>query len=170
MLTRTEVLMTLRGIKLINWKLARYFGINFRTMLLLTDDLANRIKKMESGKSNIYQIGGGPGSGFYQVENSRGSGTNETWLRRTVNTLGKECPAWVRQMMGKDVNFITLSEFQQDLLFLGNMWQEKGSFESLRKIIEAKPEEVPEACFEYWRDHHKKAPVTPQEKERFLAL
>ena len=130
-------------------------------------EVKQAIKKHETGNQNIYQIvdgaARGPGAGYYQFEQKQfgGSGAAKTAVNRTLNTykfLNQTAPQWLQNLAkDPDPDFTQLDERQQDLIFLGNLNQEKGSDKLMRALIEAKNEQEKRAAIEnLWRKAHKK--------------
>jgi len=130
-------------------------------------EVKQAIKQHETGNQNIYQIvdsaARGPGAGYYQFEQKQfgGSGAAKTAVNRTLNTykfLKQPAPQWLQDLAkDPDPDFTQLNERQQDLIFLGNLNQERGSDKLMRALVEAKNEQEKRAAIEnLWRKAHKK--------------
>ena len=130
-------------------------------------EVKQAIKQHETGNQNIYQIvdgaARGPGAGYYQFEQKQfgGSGAAKTAVNRTLNTykfLKQPAPQWLQNLAkDPDPDFTQLDERQQDLIFLGNLNQERGSDKLMRALVEAKNEQEKRAAIEnLWRKAHKK--------------
>jgi hypothetical protein len=85
------------------------------------DYMLETVAYMESKNKNVSQSNGGPGQGYYQIEDSTGSNTFQTTLQQYVNVMGDE-PDWVKEAKGTDDPKL-LSKTQQEDLFLAGVNQ-----------------------------------------------
>jgi len=96
------------------------------------------------------QIGGGPGRGKYQFEIGKNKGgiTAARRLKTYYTSIKKPVPQWLNEVTkNNDLDASTLTDEQQDLLFLGNM---KGHPRAdLAKVMNGE-ESVPD----FWANYH----------------
>src|SRR5690554_4705175 len=101
-------------------------------------------------RSDIYQLGGGPGRGKYQFEEGKGA-EGITAARRTKRYYEKNglpIPKWLEKASkGDSLNVSNLTSAQQDILFLANMKEHPKA--DLSKLWEGE-ETIPE----FWARYH----------------
>ena len=118
------------------------------------------------GDPSIHQTGGGPGRGLFQYELEKGgSGAGRTAMNRLYAALGGDLitgkepanmPKWMDKYFSKnqwgyhevsgDVDFSTLTEEQQKILFLADKLMTKGAIKDIGTL----------ADHEWWAKYHHK--------------
>ena len=102
-------------------------GLNEEQM----DRMLDTIGYMETKNQNIQQDNGGPGQGYFQIEDHTGSNTIETLVNQYTNVTG-ETPSWLGSY--NDIKELNLSQ-QQDLVLAG-IYQSEGSDNRLANYAE----------------------------------
>lgn len=96
------------------------------------------------------QIGGGPGRGKYQFEigNNAGASTAAKRTYQYYKAKGLPIPSWLEKIStSKNLDASTLSPFQQDILFLGNMRMHPKA--DLSEVISGN-----RSVEDFWADYH----------------
>lgn len=116
-------------------------GLNEEQM----DYMLDTISYVESKNQNIQQSGGGPGQGFFQIEDHTGSNTVETLMNQYVNVT-EDTPSW----LGTYEDLKDMSLEQQQDLFLAGVYQSKGSDNRLTRYAEGDQTALREIWLDDW--------------------